>query len=51
MTGTTVLTTRADVHAYLELFTTLEQLAVYGQQTREILTRISDRYRKLDESN
>lgn len=47
MTGTTVLTTRADVHAYLELFTILEQFAVYGQQAHEILTRAADRYRKL----
>lgn len=38
------------VHAYLELFTTLEQLAVHGQQASEILTRIADCYRKLDES-
>lgn len=49
MTGTTVLTTRADVDAYLELFTTLEQLAVFGQQAREILARVADHYRNLDE--
>ena len=49
MTGTTVLTTRADVHAYLELFTILEQLAVYGEEAREILARVADRYRTLGE--
>ncbi len=39
MTGTTVLTVRADVDAYLDLFADLEQLAVYGEDAREILTR------------
>jgi transcriptional regulator with XRE-family HTH domain len=47
MTGTAVLTTRADVDAYLELFATLERLAVYGEDAREVLTRVADRYREL----
>lgn len=47
MTGTAMLTTRADVDAYLELFATLERLAVYGEDAREILTRVADRYQEL----
>lgn len=47
MTGTAVLTTRADVDVYLELFASLERLAAYGQDAREILTRVADRYREL----
>jgi transcriptional regulator with XRE-family HTH domain len=48
MTGTTVLTTRADVNAYLKLFAILEQLAVYGEKAREILARVADTYRSLE---
>lgn len=47
MTGTAVLTTRADVAAHLDLFATLERLAVYGEDAREILTRVADRYQEL----
>ncbi|MGH3852184.1 MAG: helix-turn-helix domain-containing protein [Pseudonocardiaceae bacterium] len=47
MTGTAVLTTSADVAAYLELFATVERLAVYGEDAREILTRVADRYQEL----
>ncbi|HET9257944.1 MAG TPA: helix-turn-helix transcriptional regulator [Pseudonocardiaceae bacterium] len=49
MTGTTLLTTRADVDAYLELFTALERLAVYGEQAREILAWVADRYRQREQ--
>ena len=48
LTGTTVLTVRADVDAYLDLFADLEQLAAYGGDARDILTRVADRYRELD---
>ncbi|MGH3845008.1 MAG: helix-turn-helix domain-containing protein [Pseudonocardiaceae bacterium] len=48
MTGTAVLTTRADVDAYLDLFATVERLAAIGEEAREILTRVADRYRELD---
>lgn len=47
MTGTTVLTVRADVDAYLDLFVDLEQLAAYGEDARAILARVADRYREL----
>jgi hypothetical protein len=47
ITGTTVLTIRADVDAYLDLFAALERLAVYDEDAREILTRVADRYRGL----
>jgi hypothetical protein len=47
MTGTTVLTIRADVDAYLDLFAEIEQLAVYGDEARALLTRVADRYREL----
>jgi transcriptional regulator with XRE-family HTH domain len=48
MTGTTVLTIRADVDAYVALFADLERLAVYGEEAREILARVAGRYRELD---
>jgi hypothetical protein len=48
MTGTTVLTARVDVDAYLELFAALEQLAVYDENAREILTGVADCYRELE---
>ncbi len=48
MTGTTVLTARVDVDAYLALFATLAELAVYGTEAREILARVADSYRLLD---
>ena len=37
-----------DVGAYVELTDALERLAVYGEEAREILTRVADRYRELD---
>ena len=36
-----------DGDAYLELFATLERLAVYGDDAREVLTRVADRYQEL----
>jgi hypothetical protein len=45
LTGTTVLSAHADVRAYRELFAELEQLAVYGDEARTILTRVADAYR------
>jgi hypothetical protein len=45
LTGTTVLSAHADVRAYCELFAEPEQLAVYGDEARTILTRVADAYR------
>lgn len=46
-TGTTVLTTRPDVDAYLRLFATLEQLACYDDEAHAILNQVAERYRRL----
>lgn len=47
-TATAILTEPRDVAAYVQLTDTLQQLAVYGAEAREILNGVADRYRKLD---
>ena len=47
-TATAILTEPRDVAAYVELTDALQQLAVYGADAREILNRVTDRYRNLD---
>lgn len=47
-TATAILTEPGDVAAYVELTDALQQLAVYGAEAREILNRVADRYRNLD---
>lgn len=45
--ATAQLTDPVDVAAYVKLTDALEQLAVFGEAAREILTRVADRYRAL----
>lgn len=47
-TATAILTEPQDVAAYVELTDALQQLAAYGEEARQILTRVADRYRSLD---
>lgn len=47
-TATAILTETRDVAAYVGLTDALERLAVYGEDAREILARVADRYRSLD---
>ncbi|MPZ86599.1 MAG: helix-turn-helix domain-containing protein [Nitriliruptorales bacterium] len=46
-TATATMTGAADIATYLELFTALEEIAAYGDDAREHLTRISAEYRRL----
>jgi len=42
------LTVRTDLDAYSRLYDRINAFAVYGEEARQILTRIADRYRELD---
>ncbi len=45
--ATAQLTDPADVNAYVKLTDQLQELAVYGDEAREILTEVAARYRRL----
>lgn len=45
--STALLTHRQDVAAYSAIFGQLEQMAAFGDEAREILARVADRYRSL----
>jgi transcriptional regulator with XRE-family HTH domain len=47
-TATAILTEPRDVAAYVELTDALQRLAVYGAEARQILNRVTERYRNLD---
>ena len=42
------LTVRTDLDAYNRLYDRINAFAVYGEEARQILTRVADRYRELD---
>lgn len=46
-TGSSLLVEEVDVAPYLQLFTEIEALAEFGDEAREILARVADRYRSL----
>jgi len=46
-TATAMLTEPRDVATYVELTDELERLAVYGDEARDILNRVAERYRRL----
>ncbi len=48
-TGEVTLTDPHDVAAYLELFATLEESAVFGDEARAVLARVADDYRRLED--
>ncbi|MGH8897623.1 MAG: helix-turn-helix domain-containing protein, partial [Egibacteraceae bacterium] len=49
-TGSVTLTDPHDVAAYLELFATLEESAVFDDEARVVLARVAGDYRRLEDS-